>query len=74
MRERYTLVRFIGVKMGAVRNIMRVPIKGNWKLERIIGLVDNDLELQTLWRCANVTAIDRMGYSDHGPVHAKIVA
>ena len=60
--------------MGAVGNILRIPIKDNRKLERLIGLVDNDLELQTLWRCANVTAIDRMGYSDHGPIHAKIVA
>jgi hypothetical protein len=60
--------------MGAVRNILRVPIKGNEKLERVIGLVDNDLELQTLWRCSNIQSIDRMGYSDHGPVHAKIVA
>jgi metal-dependent HD superfamily phosphatase/phosphodiesterase len=25
-------------------------------------------------KCANVMAIDRMGYTDHGPTHAKIVA
>jgi len=30
--------------------------------------------LQTLWKCANVMAIDRMGYTDHGPTHIKIVA
>jgi len=36
--------------------------------------VDGDAELQTLWRCGNVIAIDRMGYNDHGPVHVKIVA
>lgn len=60
--------------MGVVRNILKVPVKGNEKLKRIVGLVDNDVELQTLWRCSNVQSIDRMGYSDHGPVHAKIVA
>jgi metal-dependent HD superfamily phosphatase/phosphodiesterase len=43
-------------------------------LRRILDFVDSDLELQTFWRCSNILAIDRMGYSDHGPVHVKIVA
>jgi metal-dependent HD superfamily phosphatase/phosphodiesterase len=32
------------------------------------------VKLQTFWKCANVMAIDRMGYTDHGPTHVKIVA
>ena len=27
-----------------------------------------------MWRCSNVMAIDRMGYTDHGPTHVKIVS
>jgi hypothetical protein len=27
-----------------------------------------------MWKCSNVMAIDRMGYTDHGPTHVKIVA
>src|SRR5512135_3076901 len=33
-----------------------------------------DKKLKTYWRCANVMAIERMGYTDHGPTHVKIVA
>jgi metal-dependent HD superfamily phosphatase/phosphodiesterase len=36
--------------------------------------VKEDVRLQTLWKCANVMAIDRMGFTDHGPTHVKIVA
>ena len=36
--------------------------------------VSDDRRLQAYWKCANVMAIDRIGYSDHGPVHVKIVA
>ncbi len=37
-------------------------------------MISEDVRIQTLWRCANVMAIDRMGYSDHGPTHVRIVA
>jgi hypothetical protein len=36
--------------------------------------VKDDKKLQAYWRCANVMAIERMGYTDHGPTHVKIVA
>jgi metal-dependent HD superfamily phosphatase/phosphodiesterase len=51
-----------------------IPLHGNLKLKHVIGEVVKDEELNTLWKCSNVMAIDRMGYSDHGPTHAKIVA
>ncbi|MGD8700734.1 MAG: HD domain-containing protein, partial [Gemmatimonadales bacterium] len=35
--------------------------------------VNADDELYALWVAANVTAIDRLGMTDHGPVHVKIV-
>lgn len=55
-------------------NILNIPVRGNAKLQAVVDFVDGDVELQTLWRCANVVAIERMGYNDHGPVHVKIVA
>ncbi len=51
-----------------------IPLQGNLKLKHIINEVMKDGQLNTLWRCSNVMSIDRMGYSDHGPTHAKIVA
>ncbi|MFQ6052927.1 MAG: HD domain-containing protein [Candidatus Bathyarchaeia archaeon] len=55
-------------------NTLNIPVKGNEKLETIVGFVDEDVELRTLWRCANVLAIERLGFNDHGPIHIKIVA
>ena len=54
--------------------VFSVPFRDNEKLKKIVEAVKEDVELQTLWRCANVMAIDRMGYTDHGPTHVKIVA
>jgi metal-dependent HD superfamily phosphatase/phosphodiesterase len=36
--------------------------------------VRENKRLHTYWKCSNVMAIDRMGYTDHGPTHVKIVA
>lgn len=35
--------------------------------------IKQDKKLHTYWRCSNVMAIERMGYTDHGPTHVKIV-
>jgi metal-dependent HD superfamily phosphatase/phosphodiesterase len=51
-----------------------IPFRDNQKLKHVIDEVKKDVKLQTLWRCANVMAIDRMGYTDHGPTHVKIVS
>lgn len=51
-----------------------VPFQENEKLKQIVDLVREDVELQTFWRCSNVMAINRMGYTDHGPTHVKIVS
>lgn len=50
-----------------------VPTRGNEKLQRLLERVNADDELYALWIAANVTAIDRLGMTDHGPVHVKIV-
>ena len=55
------------------RVLITVPVRGNSKLEAAIRSVNEDDELYGLWTAANVTAIDRLGMTDHGPVHVKIV-
>lgn len=52
---------------------INVPIQNNKTLEFFLNKVNNSAELNTLWKASNITAIDRLGYSDHGPVHIKIV-
>lgn len=55
-------------------SVFNIPFRDNKKLQHVINEVRKDVKLQTLWRCSNVMAIDRMGYTDHGPTHVKIVA
>jgi len=54
--------------------VFNIPFRDNQKLRSIIDKVRKDTRVQTLWKCANVMAIDRMGYTDHGPTHVKIVS
>lgn len=62
----------------AERQQHRVPIalpdRGNARLRRLIEMVNADDELFGLWTAANVTAMERLGMTDHGQVHVKIVA
>ncbi len=51
-----------------------VPTRHNEKLKELVRRVNADEELLQLWKCANVNAVDRVGISDHGEVHIKIVA
>ncbi len=54
--------------------VFNIPYRNNAKLKHVMDKVKEDVKLQTFWKCANVMAIDRMGYTDHGPTHVKIVA
>lgn len=54
--------------------VFNIPFRSNAKLKYVIDKVKEDVKLQSFWKCANVMAIDRMGYTDHGPTHVKIVA
>ena len=52
---------------------MNVPDRTNERLAAFIARVNTDEELYALWLAANVNAIERLGMTDHGPVHVKIV-
>ena len=53
---------------------IRVPTRHNPLLEQTLELINDDVEIKTLWRILNVNAIDRLGMTDHGVVHFQIVA
>jgi uncharacterized protein len=52
---------------------MNVPDRHNARLHDLIARVNADDELYAWWLAANVNAIERLGMTDHGPVHVKIV-
>ncbi len=60
-------------KIPQLKNI-KVPTAGNELLEKALEKINEDVEIKTLWRVININAIDRLGMSDHGPVHVQIVA
>ncbi len=43
-------------------------------MARTLEAINTNREVTTLWHVINVNAIDRMGITDHGPVHFQIVA
>ncbi len=57
----------------AHRVVLNVPSRNNPKLAQLIERINADDELYGLWTAANVNAVERLGMTDHGPVHVKIV-
>lgn len=55
------------------RLTLNVPSRSNAKVTELIGRINQDDELYALWLAANVNAVERLGMTDHGPVHVKIV-
>jgi len=55
------------------RIVIRVPARHNPRLQQVIDRVNADVELYTLWQAVNINAVQRLGMSDHGPVHVQIV-
>jgi uncharacterized protein len=51
---------------------IRVPSRGNRKLEALLGAVNADLQVKAWWHVAQTNAT-RLGMSDHGWVHIQIV-
>jgi len=51
-----------------------VPVRSNARLAQLLEGIGQDAELQQIWRCANINAVDRSGISDHGETHIRIVA
>ncbi len=68
------LVVEVDAAPAAGSGIVRVPCRHNPTLAAVLRRVNEDIELHTLWKCANVNAVDRLGISDHGRVHVQIVA
>jgi metal-dependent HD superfamily phosphatase/phosphodiesterase len=54
--------------------VFTLPARHNPKLNELAARIDADQDLRQLWRCVNINAMDRAGYSDHGEVHIKIVS
>ena len=53
---------------------IRLPVRHNPVLQQVIDRVNADEELYALWTAMNVNAVDRLGMTDHGPVHFQIVS
>ena len=54
--------------------VFTLPARHNPILQELVARIDADQELRQMWRCTNINAVDRAGYSDHGEVHIKIVS
>jgi metal-dependent HD superfamily phosphatase/phosphodiesterase len=65
-------LRAIDDRFGA-RILMNVPDRHNPRLRRVMEIVNQDDDLYALWLATNVMAVERLGMTDHGPVHVKIV-
>src|SRR5918997_1772031 len=51
---------------------VRVPTRGNRKLERFLQAVNADQQVRAWWHMAQVTS-ERLGMSDHSWVHVQVV-
>lgn len=73
MTEKIIETAQVAVAAAALPRI-RLPLKHSPILQQVIDRVNADEELNALWLAQNVNAVDRLGMSDHGPVHMNIVA
>lgn len=55
-------------------SLIRRHVEGSKLLSRAWRILTSDEEIQELLRMANVNAVGRLLYNDHGPVHASIVS
>ena len=55
------------------RLLLNVPSRNNPKVAQLVERINADDELYSMWLAANVNAVERLGMTDHGPVHVKIV-
>jgi metal-dependent HD superfamily phosphatase/phosphodiesterase len=51
-----------------------VSNKENSILKEVVDRINKNDEIKILWKITNVNATNRLGYSDHGPMHFQIVA
>ncbi len=57
-----------------VHPLIRLPVRHNPVLQQVLARVNADQDLHALWMAQNINAMDRLGMSDHGPVHMHIIA
>lgn len=60
--------------MAVTKPLIHVPTNKNHLLQEILRRINENEEITALWNIINVNAIDRLGMSDHGPIHFQIVA
>src|SRR5687767_33637 len=53
---------------------LRVPVRGNRKLRRVLERVNADPQIKAWWHVSNVNAVVRLQINDHSWVHIQIVA
>ena len=53
----------------ARRVLINSPRRHNAKLNALLNRINADDDLYGLWLAANVNAMERLGMTDHGPVH-----
>jgi len=53
---------------------IKLPVRGNRKLRRLMDRVNEDKQLKGWWHVSNVNAVVRMEINDHSWVHIQIVA
>jgi metal-dependent HD superfamily phosphatase/phosphodiesterase len=56
------------------KNILRRWMERDAFVELLVKTLEGDQEVMELLHMSNVNAVLRLGYNDHGPVHARIVA
>lgn len=64
---------YVTMKKHAEKIIMEL-IKGRPKAEKMWQLLREDPETNANWDMANYIAVSKLGYNDHGDIHARIVA
>jgi metal-dependent HD superfamily phosphatase/phosphodiesterase len=53
---------------------IKLPVRGNRKLRRLMERVNDDRQLKAWWHVTNVNAVVRMEINDHSWVHIQIVS
>ena len=53
---------------------IRLPVRGNKKLRKLIDRAHEDRQLKAWWHVSNVNAVVRLEINDHSWVHIQIVA
>ena len=54
--------------------LVREKVRGRPVLEELLGLLEDDWEVQDFLEMCNDMVVKRLYYNDHGPVHSRVVA